>query len=103
MLADMFDNDVFFDMMDDISKPPRQHPRQHSSNKTPLGDFELGKKIGFNKEVVGESVTNVGGNSFSVSPVVFDASKLDPEITEEELNEIDEEEKENERKRKDSD
>lgn len=93
MLADMFDNDVFFDNMDEKLKPAK---------KTPIGEFELGKKIGFNKEVVGESVTNVGGNSFSVSPVVFDASKLDPEITEEELNEIDEEEKENERKRKDS-
>ena len=89
MLADMFDNDVFFDMMDEKLEP---------SAKTPLGEFELGKKIGINKKVVGESVTNVGGNSYSVSPVVFDASKLNPEITKEELVEMDKEE--NERRRK---
>mgnify|MGYP003146896563 CR=1 FL=1 len=95
LLADMFDNDVFFDLMDE-----RMSYHEDDAERTPMGQFTLGGTIGLGtKKIVGESVTEMGDNSFSVSPVVFDDTMLDPEITEDELIEMEEEE--NERKEKD--
>jgi|TARA_R100000008_G_scaffold84729_2_gene72896 hypothetical protein len=93
LLADMFDNDVFFDVMSENMRP-------EPAEKTPVGQFTLGKSLGLgSKKIVGESVTEMGDNSFSVSPVVFDEALLDPEISDDELIEMEEEE--NEQKKKD--
>ena len=71
MLADFFDNDTFFDAMEE-----KLHSRlmPNERNIPHLKPFE-GRD---GHKVVGEAITPVGPSSFSVAPIMFDESALDP-------------------------
>ena len=103
LLADFFDNDVFFDVMEE-----KLHSRimPNERNIPHLKPFTA--KNG--QQVVGEAISPVGPSSFSVAPIMFDESALDPktdedaketafreeaemdEMTEQEINEHEKEE-----------
>lgn len=103
LLADFFDNDVFFDAMEE-----KLHSRimPNERNIPHLKPFTA--KNGH--QVVGEAISPVGPSSFSVAPIIFDESALDPktdedteetafrkeaemdEMTEQEINEHEKEE-----------
>jgi hypothetical protein len=98
LLADMFGNDVFAEVLEERRSYDDDFV-DDGHDRTPVGQYALGKPLGLgNKKVIGEAVNDVGSNSFTVSPVVFDETKLDPEISDDELKEMEEE---NERKEKD--
>jgi len=71
LLADFFDNDVFFDVMEE-----KLHSRimPNERNIPHLKPFTA--KNG--QQVVGEAISPVGPSSFSVAPIIFDESALDP-------------------------
>mgnify|MGYP003150711049 FL=1 len=80
LLADFFDNDVFFDVMEE-----KLHSRimPNERNIPHLKPFTA--KNG--QQVVGEAISPVGPSSFSVAPIMFDESALDPK-TDEDAEEI---------------
>ena len=75
MLADIFDNDTFFDMMEE----KLQSKLMPSERNIPhLKPFEAKGS----QRVVGEAITPVGPHSFSVAPIIFDESALHPDSDE---------------------
>ena len=75
ILADFFDNDVFFEAMEEKLQSRLMPNEQNIPHLKPFT-----AKNG--QQVVGEAISPVGPSSFSVAPIIFDESALDPEINE---------------------
>ena len=71
MLADIFDNDTFFDMMEEKLQSKLMPNERNIPHLKPFEGRDGHK-------VVGEAITAVGQRSFSVAPILFDESALDP-------------------------
>ena len=75
MLADIFDNDTFFDMMEEKLQSKLMPSERNIPHLKPF-------KAKDGHKVVGEAITPVGPHSFSVAPIIFDESALHPKTDE---------------------
>jgi|TARA_Y100000310_G_scaffold324444_1_gene386274 hypothetical protein len=74
MLADFFGNDMFFDAMEE-----RLAQRTLPDERTK----PLFKQFHSKERIVGEALTPVGASSFSIAPILYDETKINPAEDEE--------------------